>query len=259
MDISILLYIFVYAFGLCIGSFLNCAVYRLEHKKSLGGRSFCPHCKHTLNWKDLFPIFSFLLLKGKCRYCKKKISWQYPLVEAFTGLIFLFTYIFQFSGFNLFGLVSFGLLLSVYSLLIMIFVYDLKHYIIPDRLLFPAIILSLLYLILNQQLLILSYLLSSLIASGFFFCIFFFSRGQWMGFGDVKLAILMGILLGWPNTFAALFLAFFLGAVIGIALMILQKKGLKSEIPFGPFLITGTFISIFWGEKIVGWYLNFFA
>jgi prepilin signal peptidase PulO-like enzyme (type II secretory pathway) len=219
----------------------------LEQKKSLSGRSFCPHCKHALNWKDLIPVFSFIFLKGKCRYCKAKISVQYPIVELATGAIFLI----------IFKLLNAGFLFYIASVLIIIFVYDLKHYLIPDKVLLPAILITLIYRLTDIPHFF-NYFLAALVASGFFFSLFFFSQGKWMGFGDVKLAILMGLFLGFKNVLAALFLAFFLGAIIGVIAMALQKKKLKSEIPFAPFLITGTFLALIFGEKMVNWYINFF-
>jgi len=252
--------------GLCIGSFLNCVIYRLEEEKSLNGRSFCPNCKHNLTWKDLFPVFSYLFLGGKCRYCAKKISWQYPAVEFATGIIFLLIFNFQFSIFNEFSIIQFlnlAFLFYIASALIIIFVYDLKHYLIPDKVLLPAIIITFIFCIFeefnsNFKFQISNYLLAAIIASGFFLLIFLVSRGRWMGFGDVKLAVLMGLALGVPNIFVALFLAFFFGAIIGVILMVFQKKGLKSEIPFGPFLIAGTFLALFWGHEMIVWYLRLF-
>ena len=133
--------------------------------------------------------------------------------------------------------------------------YDFKHYLIPDKILFPAIIVSLFYQFFFSEH-FLNHILAAIIASGFFFVIFLISKGKWMGFGDVKLAILMGLLLGVRPVLAALFVAFFLGSVISIFLMVSHKKGLKSEIPFGPFLIAGTFIALFWGSNIINWYLG---
>ena len=258
MLINYLFYIFIFLFGLCIGSFLNCFIYRLEQNKTMAGRSFCPHCKHTLSFKDLFPVFSFLFLKGKCRYCHKKISIQYPIVEISTGLIFLLILNFKFSILNDFSFLNFlnlAFLFYVSSALIIVFIYDLKHYLIPDEVLFPAIVISLIYNIIIWQNM-LNVLLAVIIAFGFFLFIFLISNGKWMGFGDVKLSILMGLLLGFPNVLVALFLAFFFGAIIGVILMILEKKGLKSEIPFGPFLIIGTFMAMFFGNQMVQWYLS---
>ena len=172
-----------FIFGLCIGSFLNCVIYRLEQKKSLKGRPFCPHSKHTLSWQDLFPVFSFLLLKGKCRYCHKKISIQYPLTEISTALIFLLiSNQFQISNF-----LNLIFLFYIASVLIIIFVYDLKHYIIPDKILFPAIAIAVIYdLIPPYNWSNIFYIfLAAVIASAFFLIIFLVSKGRAMGFGDV--------------------------------------------------------------------------
>jgi leader peptidase (prepilin peptidase)/N-methyltransferase len=268
MLLDFVICIFIFVFGLCIGSFLNCAIYRLEENKKITGRSFCPNCKHALQWRDLFPVFSFLVLKGKCRYCKEKISIQYPLVEIATGLIFLliFNFVnFRYNTVNLEGAkfmvyLNLAFLFYIAGALIIIFVYDFKHYIIPDKILWPAIAIALIYDLIppyNAWNLFYTFL-AVVIAAGFFWVIFFFSKGKWMGFGDVKLAVLMGLLLGLPNVLAALFLAFFFGAIIGIILMALKKKNLKSEIPFGPFLIAGTFLAMLYGNQIIQWYLSFF-
>jgi len=250
-------YFIVFIFGLIVGSFLNSIIYRLPSGKSfLIQRSYCPYCKHKLSWKDLIPIFSFLILKGKCHYCKKAISWQYPLVELTTAILFLSFFIFHFSFF----------IFIIACFLIIIFVYDLKHYIIPDKIIYPAIGTAFFYqflrLVLNEVVVlgfgILNPLSSAILASLFFLLIVLFSRGKWMGLGDVKLAFFMGLFLGFPNILIALFLAFFIGAIIGIGLIMSGKRTLKSEVPFGPFLITGTFIALFWGQAIINWYLNLF-
>ncbi len=240
MDLFI--YIFIFLFGLAAGSFLNCVIYRLETGGSfLKGRSFCPHCKHQLGWQDLIPIFSFLWLKGCCRYCQQKISIQYPLVELSTASLFLLIS-WLIPGIN--QLYWMG----ISCFLILIFVYDLKHYVIPDKVIYPAIAIAAIF---NY-----SFWAGALGAAGFFAAIVLISRGRWMGVGDIKLGFLMGLLLGWPDILAALFLAFFIGAIIGIGLVIRGKKNLKSEVPFGPFLVTGTFIALFWGQTIIDWYLK---
>ncbi len=263
MYINFLISLFVFIFGVCIGSFVNCLIYRLEQNKSIMGRSFCPNCKHSLEWRDLIPIFSFLFLNGKCRYCDKKISYQYPVVEIATGITFLLVYLFQASGFKFQDIFALIFWFYIASSLIIIFIYDLKHYIIPDRVLIPAIIITAIYDIILvsfkfQISSLMNYFWAVLVSAGLFLVIFLMSRGKAMGFGDVKLAVLMGLLLGLPNILLALFLAFFFGAIIGLMLMVFEGKTLKSEIPFGPFLITGTFIAILWGTNIINWYINFF-
>jgi len=258
---------YIFIFGLVVGSFLNCVIYRMALQKKmppgpgrkavsfLRGKSFCPQCKHQLNWYDLIPILSYILLVGRCRYCKKMISLQYPFVELATGLLFL-------ALFNPDHIIRTCFLFIVSCFLIVIFVYDIKHYIIPDVIVFPLIGLTLVY---NLFLLLtgdysLSVFLNTIYA-GFFSALFFFlifivSRGKWIGFGDVKLALFMGIFLGFPNIVVALYLAFFIGGIIGIGLIIVKIKNIKSEIPFGPFLITGTYLTLFFGESLLNWYLN---
>ena len=248
----ILFNLIIFLFGLLIGSFLNCLIYRLEEGRSfLKGRSFCPRCKHELQWQDLIPIFSFLILRGKCRYCSQKISLQYPLVELATGLLFVSFFIFHFSFF----------IFIIACFLIIIFVYDLKYYLIPDKIIYPAIAVTFLYQLfrISDFKLLVNPLLSALPASLFFLTIVLVSRGKWMGVGDIKLAFFIGLFLGWPNILVALFLAFFIGAIIGVGLIVTGKKTLKSEVPFGPFLVAGTFMAMFWGQNIINWYLNFCA
>jgi len=274
MLLNHLFYLAIPLFGLVMGSFLNCIIYRLQTGESfLKGRSFCPHCRHALSWQDLIPVFSFLILKGKCRYCQKPISWQYPLVELATGIIFLLiVWNLEFGICLEFGIWNLLFYLLISCFLIIIFVYDLKHYIIPDAVIYPAIAIAFLYQLFrmlnfvnwnlfgiwNVESGILRPISSAFLASLFFLAIVFLSQGKWMGLGDVKLAFLMGLFLGFPNILVALFLAFFIGAIIGIGLIISGKRTLKSEVPFGPFLITGTFIALFWGSQITNWYLSLF-
>ncbi len=252
--INCLLHFFIFLFGLTVGSFLNCIIYRLQTGESFfWGRSFCPDCQHKLSWQDLIPVLSFLILKRKCRYCQQKISWQYPLVELATAIIFLLLFL------SVINVCTAVYLLLISCFLIIIFVYDLKHYIIPDKVVYPAIFTAFLYqLFEGLEFEILRPILSSILASAFFLIIVLVSRGKWMGVGDVKLAAFMGLFLGFPNILVALFLAFFIGAIIGIGLIFSGKRTLKSEVPFGPFLILGTFIAFFCGNQITNWYFSLF-
>ena len=274
---SFLIYFFIFLFGLAVGSFLNCIIYRLEEGESfLRGRSFCPHCGHILSFGDLIPVLSFLILKGKCRYCSQKISLQYPLVELATVIIFLTLY---YNFFTMVNLLQFIFLLAISCFLIIIFVYDLKHYIIPDKIIYPAIAIALIYQLFriwnlhplcgypvsnfaphffksggSNFRMLANPLLSAILAGLFFLIIVLISRGKWMGVGDIKLAFLIGLILGFPKILVALFLAFLIGAIIGLGLVISGKKTLKSEVPFGPFLVSGTFIALFWGQSLINWY-----
>ena len=261
-DMSLFFYLIIFIFGLAIGSFLNCVICRLEKRESfLRDRSRCPHCQKELSWKDLVPLLSFLILRRRCRYCRQKISLQYPLVELATGILFVFIAIFNFQ-LSTYNLLNACFLFLVSCFLIIIFVYDLKHYIIPDKVIYPAIFAALVFNFLPRQIFSGGFnqfsILSAFGAAGFFFLIVLVSRGRWMGVGDIKLAFLMGLILGFPDILIALFLAFFFGAIIGIGLIISGKKTLRSEVPFGPFLVTGAFLALFFGENIIRWYSHFF-
>ena len=266
----------VFVFGLAAGSFLNCAVYRLELEQGFArppagrakasffsGRSFCPCCGRRLSWRDLVPVLSFVILGKKCRHCEKPISWQYPSVELGTGALFTLVFSSQLpiSGFR--DLLALAYYLAAACFLVIVFVYDLKHYVIPDKVVYPAIAMAAVYNLqfaVSGEFQIFKFsILGAALASGFFLAVFLMSRGKWMGFGDVKLAFFMGLLLGWPEILAALFMAFFIGAIIGAGLVLSGKKALKSEVPFGPFLAAAALASLFWGEKMVGWYLNLLA
>jgi prepilin signal peptidase PulO-like enzyme (type II secretory pathway) len=204
------------------------------------------------------------MLKGKCRYCHKKISIQYPLVEIATALLFLLIF-----NQNLF----FTFFLFIIScFFIIIFVYDLKHLIIPDKVIYPAIAIVLIFNFWNfignclpagkaGKLIIENFannLIAAFIGAIFFLLIFLISRGKWIGFGDVKLGFLMGLFLGFPQIITGLFFAYLIGAIIGTGLILLKRKKMKSEVAFGPFLVLGTFIAFFWGNTIINWYLNLF-
>jgi prepilin signal peptidase PulO-like enzyme (type II secretory pathway) len=243
--------------GLTIGSFLNCFIYRLDRKESpLRGRSFCPHCKHELRGNDLVPVLSFLFLKGRCRYCSKKISWQYPIVELFFGFLFVFLFHYKLSVISFGNIIDFVYLVLIFCFFAIIFIYDLRHFLILDKIVYPAILLTFLYNLSDFQELIYNHLPSAFGITAFFLIIFLLSRGKWLGFGDVKLAFFLGLLLGFPQTIVAFFLSFFSGAIIGVILILFKKKKLKSEVPFAPFLIIGSFIAFFWGSEIIRWYLS---
>lgn len=251
-----------FVLGLVVGSFLNSLIYRLEKKESIvKKRSYCPFCKKSLSWFELIPLMSFIFQKGKCRKCKKKISLQYPLVELVTGIIFVLIGIYFFDP-TVLSIINTCYLLVVICSLIIIFVYDLKHYIIPNEVIYSIIIVSFLYIFYSLFIIHNSSfyynILSAVIAGLFFLIIVLFSRGKWMGMGDAKLALFMGLILGWPDILMALFIAFLIGAIVSIILIIFKKKKFQSEIPFGPFLSLATIITIFWGNILIDWYLGLF-
>lgn len=269
---------FIYFFlllGLMVGSFLNVVINRLNEGESfLSGRSRCPNCKTDLKWFELVPLLSFVFLLGKCRTCGAKISFQYFSVELATGLLFagaayfIFPSGFAFESFDYLAALKLIYWLIFVSLFVVMFVYDLKHYIIPNQTVYPAILISLFYNIFISFAGDYSFFkLSSPFAGGlfaaflpaaFFLSLILISKGEWMGMGDVKLALAMGFFVGWPAILPALAFAFFSGSIVGLLLVFLQKKGFQSQIPFGPFLILGTLSAAVWGEKVVNWYLGGF-
>ncbi len=234
-----------------------------EHT-ALQGRSYCPSCKHALSWQDLVPLLSFLILAGRCRYCKTRISFEHPLSEFVVGFVFLLIF-WKVGPEDLGDVFSLLYVWVMASFFMVIFLYDLRNYLIPDKILYPAILVSGIWYVVSSIFFdlyttyeILNTIYSALGAGAFFWAIHAVSRGAWMGFGDVKLAFLLGLFLGWPSILVAMFWAFLLGAVFGLILVALKKKGLKSEVPFAPFLITGTAIAFFLGSYVINWYLGLF-
>ncbi len=241
-------------------------------------RSACPKCGHKLGFWDLIPVLSFIFLRGRCRYCKQKISWQYPIVELTTAVLFAFVawyhviFNFHFLIFNQLPIINYFLLfrdLIFVSFLLLIFVFDLKYNIIPDRISIPAIVIAigfniLLILIVSPHVIarpdraiqISKIFLAIFVGGGFFLAQHLISKGKWIGGGDIRLGALMGAMLSWPNILVALFSAYVAGAVYGIAAIVLKKKTIKSTVPFGTFLTVAAFIALFFGTQIVNWYLS---
>lgn len=237
----------IFIFGLALGSFLNVLIDRLPNGESIWwGRSHCDHCKKTLRWYELIPILSWIIQGGKCRRCRKSLSIQYPLIELITAVILVYIYL---------QTPNPPIVLSSYLIvlsLLVIFLADLKYQIIPDSMIITGVVGTLLLIFtMNYELSTMNLLLSALSASAFFFLLWLITRGRGMGFGDVKLAFLMGLFLGFPKIIIALYAAFLTGALVGVILILAQNKSLKTKIAFGPFLIWGTLVAWFWGERIV--------
>lgn len=274
-----MVYLIVFILGLVIGSFLNVVVYRevreIEAEKTsdkskhslkiisflpswLLGRSVCDHCLKPISWYDNIPLLSFLCLKGRCRHCHKKITCQYPLFEFLTGVEFIWLY-WLLSNFAFFGqlegiysLALAGYWFFIFSVSLVILLVDLKTKIIPDIVLLPAIAVSILRLFFNHQWL---FLIAGLLTSVFFLSLFLITKGKGMGFGDVKLAFFVGLILGWwQRILVAVFLAFLTGALVGIIVMVAGKKTWKQALPFAPFLLFGMWIAKLWGDQIWSWY-----
>lgn len=215
------------------------------------------------------PVLSFILLVGKCRDCKKKISWQYPLVEIGTGLVFaIFSWKFFILEQSISWLPTF-FYLTIFSALIVIFVYDYLYLEIPELILWPSVGLVIAQNLFSDWATVdfsggalgsftYSGTLAALAAFIFFFLLSALSRERWMGMGDAYLVILLGLIVGWPEILLAVFLAFAIGAICGIILIVLKRKKMKSQLPFGPFLILGTFATLFFYAQIMSWYFSLF-
>jgi prepilin signal peptidase PulO-like enzyme (type II secretory pathway) len=251
MAIAIIIIFFIY--GLAFGSFCNVVISRTRSgEKIFLTHSHCPKCKKEIMWKDNIPVISFLLLRGKCRSCGNKISWQYPIVEIVTAILFMLIGFFYVNG-NITSLFVAILYSFVFASLVVIFVYDVKYMEIPMNAMWLAIILLFVINItidINNSILfedfwhsnIFLHSISALVAFCFFFGLSYISDETWMGYGDSFLAIAIGLMLGPMATFLALMVAFCIGAIVGLGLVITSGKDMKTAIPFGPFLIFGLFV-----------------
>lgn len=262
--------------GLCFGSFVNALVWRI-HKQETGktgrskstrgkysiatGRSMCVDCGHTLEPKDLIPVLSWLSLRGKCRYCHKSISWQYPLVELLTAAIFVLSYTYWPSTLTGYGLFQYCLWLVFVVGLMALAVYDLRWMLLPNRIIYPllglAIVQQLVAVIFYGQGLhyLLQVWMSILIGGGMFALIYFVSKGKWIGFGDVRLGTLLGLLLGAPDlAMLMIFVSSILGTILVIPLLLTGKAKYSTKLPYGPLLIVGAVIVRLFGASIIVWY-----
>jgi len=252
-------YLFIFLVSLSLGSFLNSWMWRAwENIRVINGRSICIFCRRQLNWYENIPLFSFIFLGGRCRTCKKKISWRYPLVEFFTAAILTFVAWHRVEH-NVFF--SDNLLyprdVFLITFLIIIFVFDALHKVILSSIVWAGALIGFLfnYFALNIPLSTMFY--GALAAGGFFLLQYIVSKGRWIGGGDVRLGFMMGVWLGWPNVLVAVFLAYIIGAGHAVILLISRKGNWKSQIPFGTFLAVGTAISLYYGDDIIQWYLSF--
>ena len=271
--------------GLILGSFLSVVFTRLEIDPNLGsgrrqrrrkskkvakellfGRSRCDHCHRPIAWSDNIPLVSFLLLRGQCRHCGKPIGEYHPVLELSSGLLLTAAYLY-------YGPTWQGLVAGLFGLfMLLIFAYDLRHQIIPNVVVVPATVLALVVLLYqfvlfsNDSGLQLtlwsadpeSYLLAGGALGLFFLVLSAASRGTWVGGGDIKLAALIGLVLGWPYALVAVILAYVLGCVYAIVLLATKRATMKTSIAFGPMLVIGYFVAAFYGDVIANWYGKLF-
>lgn len=295
-----MIWVLGFIIGICLGSLTKVIADRSLDNRSFWGRSYCESCKKKLAWYDLFPVLTYLLLRARCRYCHKSLSFEYPMVEFLTGLLTAGVFI-KFVPANFFEIGLLGQTFAVSGIifycfvlviLISLFLTDFKTGYIPDRITYPAIWTVFLYWIitasakayllygslrsssLGQYLLpphsnyFYSHLLDlfqpliygSLMALSlglFFYLLIIVTRGKGMGGGDLKLGVFLGLVFGFPYSLMVLMLSFLLGALFGIALILIGKKKFGQTMPFGPFLSLAGVITIFWGAEILSWYLSF--
>ncbi|HIE26447.1 TPA: prepilin peptidase [Candidatus Poribacteria bacterium] len=278
---TIFIYVATFIVGLIVGSFLNVCIYRIPTKDlSIHSprHSFCPSCGNRVRVYDNIPVLSYLILGGKCRYCKAKISVQYPLVEFLTGaFLLLFLYTFQLS-------LTFVVACIFFSILIAISAIDLRHFIIPNELVFTGMIIALIFAIITaivegKPIYLIYGIVGMFIGGGIILAIAWlgklFLRREAMGMGDVKLMAMIGMYLSWwpyqHSTFLnylfrsirvlmlVLFISAFVGAVIGTIAMLFRKNESRHVIPYGPFLAAGAILTLLYGEKIWMWYLGFLS
>ncbi|HOX97134.1 MAG TPA: prepilin peptidase [bacterium] len=235
MDFPVLIAILLFIAGASIGSFLNVVIERTQQRRSFWqGRSFCNHCNHQLVWYDLIPLVSFLSLGAKCRYCRKKLSWQYFCLEVLTGLGFV-AVAWRFAPHG-YGFLAFWLLL--FSFLVVIFVYDLKYQYIYDRFSLPALALVILAQIIWQPLTWWQFLLGGVAGAGVYLALYFLSQGKDIGGGDIRLGALIGFFVGLKALLYVLLYSYFIALLVLLIYLLVKRKKIK-YLPLGPFLISG--------------------
>ena len=264
--------------GLILGSFINAFVWRLHEQEAIRGknseaaqkrlkelsiskgRSMCPNCGHELAAKDLVPVLSWVWLRGKCRYCQKPISWQYPLIELTTMILFAVSYVCWPLGYQGAGLFQLVIWLFFVGAFVALALYDLRWFLLPDQIILPlvgvAIVEVMTVAIWRHNFgAVWQAVFSTAIIFGLFWGLFQVSKGAWIGGGDVKLALVLGLLAGTPlRAFLVIFFASLLGTLVSIPLIVKGKEGLKVHIPFGPYLLAAMIIVQLYGGHIVSWY-----
>lgn len=266
-----LVFIFIFVMGLIWGSFLNVVIYRTSHGSSpLSGRSICPKCKHLIPWYLNIPLFSYAYLRGRCAFCHRTISLRYPLIEFMTGVFFVWWFVVGFNFFKLVGspwqFIQPVFWLVVGLVMLSIFMTDLLYMVIPFSMNLLLLSLALAYRVglVSFGIMTQSDFVKAIL-SGLVLCLLFvgiqlatkkIKKVDGFGLGDIYLVPSLGLLLGWPKVIPGIFIAFVLGSVVGLGLILTHKKSLGQYLPFGPFLIAGTLFSLLWGNSIWSWYMT---
>lgn len=251
--------------GLCFGSFVNALVWRIKKKRDIvHERSECTHCHHILAWFDLVPVLSWLMLRGRCRYCHKRID-DTPLVELVVAVLFVVSYVAWPYAMN--ESVSWWLLgmwLMALVALVALADYDIRWKLLPDAIVFPLIGLGAVIGYLRFGVLeglgageaLLEMVGGVSVIAGLYFVLYYVSKGKWVGFGDVKLSIFIGLVLGWQGAIVALFAANLLGTIWVLPGLLSRRLSRTAQIPFGPFLIAACIVTFLWGAQLIKWYLQ---
>jgi len=248
--------IFALVFGMVVGSFLNVCICRMPNNESVvSPPSHCPNCSYQIRWYDNIPVISYLLLRGKCRGCGSRISLQYPLVELLNGIITLLLFL-------RFGpTLAFAALFVFCSALVVITFIDIEHQIIPDEISLSGIVIGFVLSFFLQGHGWLNSLLGILLGGGSLLLVAYgyqwLTGNEGMGGGDIKLLAMMGAFLGWKSIPFIIFASSLVGSVVGVSIMLLQKKNSKLAIPFGPYLAFGAVLYIFYGRSLIQWYLSY--
>jgi prepilin signal peptidase PulO-like enzyme (type II secretory pathway) len=244
--------IFLFILGLVFGSFASVIIHRLHTREKglLAGRSKCPYCSKHLRSRDLIPVLSYVINKFKCRFCKEPIAFRYPLLELSMGGLFMLTGLLV--GINTPWHLAFYLLMS-FVFVILVF-YDFLFKEVPDVISLPFAGVAFCFSVLSGLHSLSSLLIGIVIPVLFFGALFFGSQGRWIGGGDLRIGVIMGALVGWPLVLVALFLGYLSGAVYSLSGLALGVFKRKSQIPFAPFLLLGTYLALFWGKNILDWY-----
>ncbi|MEX0919632.1 MAG: prepilin peptidase [Candidatus Saccharimonadales bacterium] len=276
--------IIVAVYSLALGSFINAWVWRQRQKDVLleseattsnnkditqvnysivRGRSICTSCHHELSMKDLVPVISWILLKGRCRYCNNNISWQYPVVETTVMLLGVISFLlWPWELNNIVGYLQVFIWINIVGVFVALSVYDLKWYLLPNSMMVSLLILALTYQGLRavEGVGVNDWLLNPLIggvgAFIFFYILYLLSRGKWMGGGDVKLALVLGLILGSAATLVGLFLAFNIAAIASLIMIVIGVRSRKDVVPFGPFLMLGAWLALHFSSSLINWYLT---
>ncbi|MDP2647891.1 MAG: prepilin peptidase [Candidatus Yanofskybacteria bacterium] len=236
----------IFFFGLVIGSFFNVLLSRLDKEDGIvAGRSHCPFCHRVLAWHELIPVFSFIALRGRCRTCKRKISWRYPLVELLTATLLVIFFFNHGLSLDLRSAVIIAILLGF----LLLAIFDFSYFVLPDKILVPMIVLSIAQAIAWSETSLEYTIGFGLLLASIFGILYVVSDGLWIGFGDVKLAFCIGIFFPFPQAVAIILLSIWIAAIIGIGLLLTRRASLKTALPFGSFLSSISILFILFNEQ----------